>query len=139
MAEMLVNPEDKRTKGEKIKAAGLTERTFYRWMSDERYIDYVNSLVDKFTNAELPDIWKALVRKAKMGDTAAVKLVYELRGMMPEFAHKKEMDRARLEIDKAKLLLEVEKAKGENKENKHVNALRQKMAERKISNAKQIP
>ena len=40
----------------------------------------------------------------------------------------------KLKISKARLLLEIEKAKGENKENQHVDALRKKMAERKLKN-----
>lgn len=81
MAEMLVNPDDRRTKTEKIKAAGLSERTFYRWMRDERYIAYVNSLLDRYTNAALPSVWRALIRKCNLGDTAAIKLYFELKGM----------------------------------------------------------
>lgn len=40
----------------------------------------------------------------------------------------------KLKISKARLLLDIEKAKGENKGNQHVDALRKKMAERKIKN-----
>lgn len=105
MAEMLVNPEDRRTKAEKIIAAGLTERTFYRWMKDERYIDYVNSLLDKYTNSELPGVWKALLRKCNMGDMAAIKLYFELKGMTPEYQHKKATDDAKLELSRQELEL----------------------------------
>lgn len=45
---------------------------------------------------------------------------------------KERLDMERLKLDKAKLLLEIEKAKGENKFNQHVDALKQKMAERKM-------
>lgn len=40
----------------------------------------------------------------------------------------------KLQLSKARLLLDIEKAKGENKSNQHVDALRQKMAERKKRN-----
>ncbi len=103
MAEMLVDPADKRTKGEKIIAAGLSERTFYRWMRDERYINYINSLVDKFTNAELPGVWKALLRQCNLGNIAAIKLLFDMKGMNPEFNHRKEFDRDRLEIERQKV------------------------------------
>lgn len=45
-----------------------------------------------------------------------------------------EKDAEKLNLDKAKLLLDVEKAKGENKSNQHVDALKKKMAERKMKN-----
>lgn len=41
-------------------------------------------------------------------------------------------DRESLKLSKARLLLDIEKAKGENKDNQHVDALRKKMAERKM-------
>ncbi|MBP2635541.1 MAG: terminase [Firmicutes bacterium] len=40
----------------------------------------------------------------------------------------------KLKISKARLLLDIEKAKGENRENRHVDALRRKMAARKMKN-----
>jgi len=40
----------------------------------------------------------------------------------------------KLKISKARLLLDIETTKGENKENQHVDALRRKMAERKLKN-----
>lgn len=46
----------------------------------------------------------------------------------------RQVEEEKLNINKAKLLLEVEKAKGENKSNQHVDALKQKMAERKMKN-----
>lgn len=44
------------------------------------------------------------------------------------------LEHDKLQLSKAKLLLDIEKAKGENKENQHVDALRKKMAERKMKN-----
>jgi len=107
MAELLVNPDDRRTKGEKLIEAGLTERTFYRWWADERYINYVNNMLDKCTNAELPTVWKALVRKCTLGDTAAIKLYFELKRMTPEFKHRVAMDQERMELDKKKMELQA--------------------------------
>ena len=44
------------------------------------------------------------------------------------------VEEEKLKLAKAKLLLDIEKAKGENKENQHVDTLRKKMAERKMKN-----
>lgn len=49
-------------------------------MKNENFINYMNSQVDKYTDGELADIWKALLRKCKLGDTAAIKLYFELKG-----------------------------------------------------------
>ncbi|WP_083821086.1 phBC6A51 family helix-turn-helix protein [Acetonema longum] len=81
VTEMLLNPDDRRSKAEKIKAAGLTEQVFYRWMKDERFVNYLNKQIDKYTNSEINEVWKALVRKCKIGDTSAIKLFFELKGL----------------------------------------------------------
>lgn len=112
MAEMLVNPDDKRTKTEKIKAAGLSERSFYRWMNDERYISYVNSLMDKYTNAALPGAWKALIRQCNMGNIQAIKFLFELKRQVPAINDKLELERARLEIERQKLAIMEAQAGG---------------------------
>lgn len=85
MAEMLVNPDDKRSKDAKMKSIGLPERTFYNWMQDERFVSYVNSLIDKYTNAALPEVWRALLRKCTMfADVPAIRLYFEMKGMYSE-------------------------------------------------------
>ena len=49
-------------------------------MKNTNFINYMNSQVDKYTDGELAEIWKALLRKCKLGDTAAIKLYFELKG-----------------------------------------------------------
>ena len=53
--------------------------------------------------------------------------------LLPD-SFKRRIEEEKLNLDKAKLLLDVEKAKGENKANQHVDALKKKMAERKMKN-----
>ena len=84
MAELLLNPEDRRTKTDKMKEVGVPRRTFYKWMKDRRYVDYINSQLDQYTNTELPDIWKALIRQAIRGNTQAIKLFFEMKGLYTE-------------------------------------------------------
>jgi hypothetical protein len=114
MAELLVNPEDRRPKSEKIIESGLTERAFYRWMKDERYLNYINSLLDKYTNSELPGIWRALIRKCIMGDMAAIKLYFELKGLVPDYKQRKLMDQHKMQYDQE--MLELKKKELEAKE-----------------------
>ncbi len=77
---MLINPEDNRTKTDKLKEAGVRRSTFYDWMKNENFLAYMNSQIDKYTDGELAEIWKALLRKCRLGDTAAIKLYFELKG-----------------------------------------------------------
>lgn len=115
IANALVNPEDKRTKAQKIKDAGLTEPVFYRWMKDERFINYINVLIDRYTDSELADVWKALMMKARRGDIAAIKLVFDMKGMNPEYKHKRDIDKEKLDIERKKLQL-IENKAGNNSE-----------------------
>lgn len=83
MAELLLNPEDRRTKAEKIKEVGVPHRTFYRWMKDKRYVDYINSKLDQYTNSELSEVWRALINQCKRGDVKAIKLFFEMKELHP--------------------------------------------------------
>lgn len=80
MVELLLNPEDRRTKEQKCKEVGITFKSLYMWMKDKRFLDYLNGQLDKYTDGELADIWKALIRQAKMGNINAIKLYFELKG-----------------------------------------------------------
>jgi hypothetical protein len=83
MAELLLNPDDRRTKGEKMKEAGVPARTFYKWMKDKRYIDYINSLLDQYTDGELSEVWKALIMQCKRGNIQAIRTYFELKNKFP--------------------------------------------------------
>lgn len=110
VAQFLINPDDRRSKAEKIKAAGLTETVFYRWMKDDRYIQYLNSQLDKYTDSELADVWKALLRQCKLGNITAIKLFFDMKRMNPEVNDKREFEKERLEIERKKLAITESKA-----------------------------
>lgn len=88
MAELLLNPEDRRTKKEKCAEVGVTPKTLWKWMQDERYVDYVNSQLDRYTNTELPEVWRALIAQCKRGNIQAIKLYFEMKEMHPEIKAK---------------------------------------------------
>jgi hypothetical protein len=90
IAELLLNPEDRRTKGEKIKSIGLPERTFYKWMKDPRFINYLNSQIDKYTNSELSEVWKALLLQCRRGNIEAIKLFFKMKELDPDIQIKRE-------------------------------------------------
>lgn len=91
IAELLLNPEDRRTKKDKIASIGLPERTFYKWMKDSRFLNYLNSRVDEYTNGELSDVWKALLMQCKRGNIEAIKLFFKLKELDPEIQMKRQL------------------------------------------------
>ena len=101
MAELLLNPEDRRTKTEKMKDAGVSRKTFYGWMKDKRFVTYLNSQLDQYTDGELAGVWRALINQCMRGNVSAMKLFFELKEMHPDIKIKKES----LEIAKAKAQL----------------------------------
>ena len=80
MAEMLANPEFNGTITELCEKIDVARSTFYKWLEDEKFVGYVNSLIDKFTDSELSAMWRALIARAKTGDVQAIKLYFELKG-----------------------------------------------------------
>lgn len=83
MVELLLNPEDRRTKEKKCEEVGIAFTTLWRWMKDERFVDYMNSQLEKYTNGELPDVWRALIAQCKRGSTTAMKLYFEMKRLYP--------------------------------------------------------
>ena len=77
-ADMLANPEIK-TKLEVAEACGINESTLYGWLKKESFIKLVNKKLDKYTDKALPEVWDALIEKAKGGDTQAIKLYFEMK------------------------------------------------------------
>jgi hypothetical protein len=83
LAILLLDPEDRRTKREKFKEIGVQPKTAYRWLSDERYVSYINTQLDKFVNAELVDVYRALLMQCKRGNVPALRLFFELKDLFP--------------------------------------------------------
>ncbi|WP_158553377.1 phBC6A51 family helix-turn-helix protein [Peribacillus saganii] len=84
IARILADPTETRTIKAICDDQGVPRRTFYNWYSKPEYKKYVDSLIDKYTDAELGGIWKALTRKAHSGDMAAIKLFMEMKGKYKE-------------------------------------------------------
>lgn len=80
MAEMLANPEFTGTNKQIQETVGISHETFYKWIKQKEMLDYIEQLVERYTDGELAAVWKALVKKCKGGDTQAIKLYFELKG-----------------------------------------------------------
>ncbi len=80
MAELLVNPECELSVTAMCDKVGVSRTTFYNWQKDSDFAGYVEWLIDSYTDSELANAWKALIRRATNGNTEALKLFFELKG-----------------------------------------------------------
>jgi hypothetical protein len=116
MAELLLNPEDRRSKIDKINEVGISSKTFYEWIKDKNFLDYLKSECDKYTDSELADIWRALIMQCKRGNVNAIKLYFELKGEYSQKVESKNTN-TNIDIDLSNLppeaLEEIAKAQGQ--------------------------
>jgi hypothetical protein len=84
MVQLLNNPEDRRTKEDKCKEVGVTPKTLCEWMKNPNFIAYRNAQMDKFTDGELAEVWKAHLRQCKRGNMDAIKSFYKMKELDPE-------------------------------------------------------
>jgi hypothetical protein len=91
MVELLINPNDRRTKEDKCKEVGVTPKTLWEWMKKPEFVEYMNSQLGKYTDAELPEVWKALMMQCKRGNVNAIKLFFEMKDLVPAAKVKQEV------------------------------------------------
>ena len=85
LARLLADPTDLRPNKEKAESVGVSLRSFYRYLENPYFIEYVNSLVPQETDKEIAPIWQALCRVAKEGNVQAIKVFLEAKGLyMPK-------------------------------------------------------
>lgn len=81
LCEMLCDPEYALSTRTKIaKELGVSRQTLYDYLSKKRVVDYMSQLIEYYTDLEVPNVWKALVRKAKKEDLQAIRLFFEMKG-----------------------------------------------------------
>ncbi len=82
MAEMLADPESEhRTISEICEAVGIDRSTYYKhWRNSEKFRNYVDELIGKYTDSELASVWRVLIDKCLEGNVNAIKLFFELKG-----------------------------------------------------------
>ncbi|MGN0451075.1 MAG: phBC6A51 family helix-turn-helix protein [Acutalibacteraceae bacterium] len=91
MAEMLANPENEHNTISAIcEELGISRNTYYSiWLKDEKFMAYVNELVERYTDSELASVWRVLIDKCLEGNVNAIKLFFELKG---KYKQKVELD-----------------------------------------------
>lgn len=80
LARMMADPNDMRNVSEMCQELGISRQTYYNWIADEEFLFEVSNLVDRFTDAELGSVWKALLDKCKSGDLGAISMYFEMKG-----------------------------------------------------------
>lgn len=80
MAEKLANPEFDGNITRLCDEMSVARSTLYRWYDEADFMGYVEWLIEKYTDSELANAWRALVKKANGGNVEALKLFFELKG-----------------------------------------------------------
>lgn len=80
LCNMLADPEYRMlTKTSLAEKLGISRPTLYKYLERKDVQDYTRKLVDYYTDGELANVWKSLIRQCKRGDTRAIKLYYEMK------------------------------------------------------------
>lgn len=80
LCNMLADPEYRMlTKTSLAQHLGVSRPTLYKYLERKDVQEYTKELVDYYTDGELANVWKALIRQCKRGDVKAIKLYYEMK------------------------------------------------------------
>ena len=83
-AERLISQEFDGNISKLCEELSISRSTFYRWYDKKEFKLYINFLIDRYTESELFEIWKAIVETAKKGSPQALKLFFDLKNMQRE-------------------------------------------------------
>ena len=59
----------------------IARSTFYRWYDKKEFRQYINFLIERYTETELFEIWRAIIETAKKGSPQALKLFFDLKNL----------------------------------------------------------
>jgi hypothetical protein len=80
LCELLADFDDPRTVAEKCVAAGVSDDLFHRWLRDGRFFDFMVGMLGFRAQAEIAEVWKALLTEAKAGKVQATRLLLDWLG-----------------------------------------------------------
>lgn len=80
VAETILNPLDKRSHNRKLESLGVKPVTYNGWRSNKTFSDYMAQRAEDMFGDAMPLAKEALVRKLMAGDTAAMRLYFEMTG-----------------------------------------------------------
>lgn len=80
-AEIITSPDFDGNISKMCDEIGIARSTFYRWYDKKEFKDYIKILIDRYTDSELFNVWKAITETAKKGNPQALKLFFELKSL----------------------------------------------------------
>lgn len=79
IAEKLASPEFDGNISNLCKEYKIARSTLYRWYDDACFKGYVEWLIERYTDTELANAWRALIKRANCGNIEALKLFFALK------------------------------------------------------------
>lgn len=80
-AERMTSPDFDGNISRLCEEMNIARSTFYRWYEKEDFKKYVNTLIDKYAESELVNVWKAIIESAKKGNLQALKMFFDLKSL----------------------------------------------------------
>lgn len=81
-AQIMTNPADKRPMSAKLKSAGVTHVQYRNWLKQPAFSAYMHQIGEDLLKNHVQDVNTMLVNKATGGDTAAMRMYYEINGKL---------------------------------------------------------
>ena len=81
LVNMLLNVEDKKSLRQKLEMLGITMAKYQTWLRDPAFHSYLTMRTEQLFENSDHDAYKALIQAVMRGDTQAMKLFFEMRGI----------------------------------------------------------
>lgn len=80
LAEEITSPEFDGNISALCKKMKISRQTYYRWLVEADFKDYCEWLISRYTDSELANMWRNVIKAGNKGDVTAMKLYFELTG-----------------------------------------------------------
>ena len=80
IAEEICNPEFDGNIAKLCAKYKISRTTYYNWLHDGNFTGYCEWLIEKYTDGELANMWRNVIKAGNGGDVQAMKLFFELKG-----------------------------------------------------------
>lgn len=81
LANMLLNSHDTRSVREKLKEAGVTSQKYHAWLRTPAFRDYLAMRGEQLFKSVDHEAYESLIGAVRGGDTRAIQLFFEMRGI----------------------------------------------------------
>lgn len=81
VANMMLNMHDKRSPREKLKEAEVTSQQYHVWLRQPAFQSYLRRRAEELFKASDSEAYLSLIETVRGGDTNAIKLFFEMRGV----------------------------------------------------------